>query len=35
MAILTHLLAAMIGGIIGFITAAVLTVNDKNNHDKE
>ena len=35
MTILTHLLAAIIGGTIGFIAAAVLTVNDKNNNDNE
>ena len=28
-------LAAIIGGTIGFIVAAVLTVNDKNNNDNE
>lgn len=35
MTVLTHILAAIIGGTIGFIVAAVLTVNDKNNNDKE
>ena len=35
MTVLTHFIAAIIGCTIGFIAAAVLTVNDKNNNDKE
>lgn len=35
MTVLTHIIAAMIGGTIGFIAAAVLTINDKNNNDNE
>ena len=35
MPILTHLICAIIGGIIGFLTAALLAANDNDKENRE